>query len=1160
MAALEVGSEVWIPCDQEVWRAGVVLSFEVEEAPAAPALKASPVKSTKSGPVDWVVVEVQVAKGGGKGLVRNRGPILTREEVRVPQPVPGRKVQLHLRNEILKRPDGALQLHDLGQLPLLHEPAVLHALELRFRGDCVYTLTGPMLLAVNPFKPLPKLYGSERLNAYIKEASNNEKKDNSRASSQGDDEESKDGKREEPHIYQVAKAAYEGVWHRSLGQTVLVSGESGAGKTETTKFVMRFLALAGAGGTESSMSKVERQVLDSIPVLEALGNAKTLRNENSSRFGKYIELQFCPPETGAPRLVGAHTHTYLLEKVRVVQQQEGERSFHIFYQMMAALSAGSCEILSSIVQSDLQTSDLQVEMFNYLRASKCFHLDADISEDDAFHETVDAMRAFGLTDDLSGILSTLLAVLHLGNVAFRAPVGNSEASEVASSGGLPALAAAAKLLGLEAKDLADACCKRTMQAPGEGVITMQNSVDKAMDSRDSLARHLYDALFSFVVSQINATVSESKGAAWNQSLAGSKKVKLLPFVGVLDIFGFEFFDQNSLEQLFINFTNELLQQYFNEVIFEHEADLYRREGIEWDPLDFPDNHAIVDLVGGKPGKTPLGILPMLDEECITTGGSSEGWCSKMQRAHGSNRHFDVVKLRQNNFVVHHFAGPVEYTSKTFVEKNRDALGADLVKCMKNSSKVFLQQLLKASDRTFGTQSDRSAGGAQRRTKAKLYTVSSDFRGELQKLMERIRSTEPHFVRCIKPNQKNVAGSFERKSVVQQLQYQGVLQAIEVSRVGFPVRLKHRQAVKEFICLSPERVQVESQVARGHLASAARLLFERLSEPLSPTLSPSSPRTPRTPRTPRRSICVIPKQTWAVGKSLVFLKREAVEALSHALSGVRRAAAVQIQACVRSHQAWKRFHSILQAVRRVQTNARGFVARKRVAAMRKLRAVLRLQSWQRGRHCREEAKLRSWALGFIQAWSRARRLRKILLQKRAAVPRLQSFWRLKLSALRWKRRSESAMTIQRVWRGHRGVQEAKRQKVEEFKRHRSARLILKQWRNCVSYRVLEKDLDEFLGQAANETINLKIQSRLQGASDGELQAMVESLRAKSRQRQHQLLKLQAEEQVLKREVVDLSGWTFLGILKKLAVQIVERICPRTPLGNSMELGQPLLQST
>eukprot|EP00434_Breviolum_minutum_P032050 symbB.v1.2.028343.t1/scaffold2997.1/size65663/7 len=360
-------------------RTCVVLSFETDAAdapsPNPKTSKTSPLKIAKVPAVEnWVIVEVQVAKGSGKGLVRNRSPLLTREEVRVPQPVPGQKVQLHLRNEILKRLDGALQLHDLGQLPLLHEPAVLHALELRFQGDCVYTLTGPMLLAVNPFKPLPRLYGSERLNAYINFQEGKDEKQNPAPGSVEEDD--KEGKREEPHIYGVAKAAYEGVWHRSLGQTVLVSGESGAGKTETTKFVMRFLALAGAGGTESSMSVVERQVLDSIPVLEALGNAKTLRNENSSRFGKYIELQFCPPDGVAPRLVGAHTHTYLLEKVRVVQQQEGERSFHIFYQMMAALSSGSCEILSGIVEQDVE-----VETFNYLKGSKCFHLEADVSED-----------------------------------------------------------------------------------------------------------------------------------------------------------------------------------------------------------------------------------------------------------------------------------------------------------------------------------------------------------------------------------------------------------------------------------------------------------------------------------------------------------------------------------------------------------------------------------------------------------------------------------------------------------------------------------------------------------------------------------------------------------------------------------------------------------
>jgi len=283
----------------------------------------------------------------------------------------------------------------------------------------------------------------------------------------------------------------------------------------------------------------------------------------------------------------------------------------------------------------------------------------------------------------------------------------------------------------------------------------------------------------------------------------------------------------------------------------------------------------------------------------------------------------------------------------------------------------------------------------------------------------------------------------------------------------------------------------------------------------------------------------------------------VEALSHALSGVRRAAAVQIQAFVRSHQAWKRFHSLLEAVRKLQMNGRGFIARKRVAGLRKMRAVLRLQSWQRGRRAREQMRLRKCALELIQAWSRARLLRKMLLQKRAAVPRLQSFWRSKLSAIRLKRRSEGAITIQRLWRGHCGVQEARKQRVEDFKRRKAARLILKQWRNHVAHRVLEKDLDEFLGQAAKETITLKIQSRLQGASDGELQAMIQSLRAKSRQKQREIQRLREEERLLQREAVDLRGWTFLGILRRLAVQIVERICPRTPLGNSIELGQPLL---
>ncbi|CAJ1444780.1 unnamed protein product [Effrenium voratum] len=1114
--ALEAGAEVWVPCDAEIWRPGLVLGFE----------------DTSAGEV--VVVEVK-GKGSGKG----HRPIVTREEVRVPRPKATGSCQLHLRNEVLRSNRGALELQDLGLLPLLHEPAVLHALQLRFQQDAIYTLTGPMLLAVNPFKALPQLYGAERLEAVIRQIR----------------PEAQEKEPEEPHIYAVAKAAYEGVWHRAVGQTVLVSGESGAGKTETTKFVMRFLALAGAGGAEASMSTVERQVLDSIPVLEALGNAKTLRNENSSRFGKYIELQF-KAAASAPRLVGAHTHTYLLEKVRVVHQQERERSFHIFYQLLAAAEReeqGSTSVCGVPIQEPL--SSLQVESFRYLRGSKCWTLDEDVDEAQLFDATVKGMRHFGLEEHLPGILQTLLAVLHLGNVTFEVPKTNSEASAAELCAPL------CNALGLDPQKLEAAFCTRTMQAPGEGVITMPNTVEKAADSRDSLARHLYDALFTFVVARINATVSETGGAAWSKA-----KSKLLPFVGVLDIFGFEFFEQNSLEQLFINFTNELLQQYFNEVIFEHEAELYRREGIQWDPLDFPDNHAIVDLVG----KAPMGILPMLDEECITTGGSSEKWCSKLCKAHGSHGHFGVVKLNQHNFIVRHFAGPVEYMSKSFVEKNRDALGADLVKCLKASSKPFVQQLVSAADRSFGTTAETTAQGATRRTRAKRYTVASEFQGQLQNLMERIRATEPHFVRCIKPNAQSSAGIFERRGVVQQLQYQGVLQAIEVSRVGFPVRLKHRQAVMEFKCLTADRA-VEAQAARGQLAAAAKLLFEGLTEPSSP-MSPRTPRTPKTPiapqtpRTPRRAsvaatsgAAVCAKGTWAVGKTLVFLKREAVEALSHALSKCRRLAAVQLEAFARGRLQRRRFVALRRAVLRLQCAARVRLARRRVAELRRNRAARVLQSWRRGQVARTAAERQRRAVAFVQAWAKARSLRRRLLRQKAAARRLQRFWCRRMLTVHIKRRVASAVAAQRLWRGHRGRQRAEQQRLDDFRKRRAAHLILQAWRHSIVHRVLEKDLDEFFGQAGKDAINQKIQSRLQVSSRGQLHATVGFLRAKVQRSQRRLQKLRAQEEALQAEAQELNGWTFLGMLRRFFHQVFHKVCGQARrMSPGIELGQPLLE--
>lgn len=321
--ALEVGSEVWVPCQEEVWRLGTITGFEEASvqkpsqcatpvtkqrsfhSPAnSPRFQASPsprlppsasttprkVLAATKPTVDesqiesYIVVQASIPSAKSSSTAPSRGvpKLALFEEIRVPRILGKGAQDLHLRNEVLKDSSGALMMPDLGQLPLLHEPAVLQALQLRFEADVVYTLSGPMLLAVNPFKALPNVYGQECLAAFVKSISTEKPQSNG-------NESGRKKVSEDPHIYAIARAAYQGVWHRGLGQTVLVSGESGAGKTETTKFVMRFLALAGAGGAESSMSTVERQVLDSIPVLEALGNAKTLRNENSSRFGKYID-------------------------------------------------------------------------------------------------------------------------------------------------------------------------------------------------------------------------------------------------------------------------------------------------------------------------------------------------------------------------------------------------------------------------------------------------------------------------------------------------------------------------------------------------------------------------------------------------------------------------------------------------------------------------------------------------------------------------------------------------------------------------------------------------------------------------------------------------------------------------------------------------------
>ncbi|CAE8673040.1 unnamed protein product, partial [Polarella glacialis] len=505
-----------------------------------------------------------------------------RDEAELVVPHIGGDVRLLRRDSSLQHGE-ALRFDDLTEVPELHEAAVLQAVDDRFAQGRIYTLTGPVLLAVNPFRTMPGLFSPETMRS----CAGSEKL--------------------QPHIFSVANRAYQGILRKRESQTVLVSGESGAGKTETTKFVIQFLALTGAEAVasdgEKPLSRAERQVLRSNPLLEAFGNAKTLRNDNSSRFGKYIELQFGtdePRELDAQqRLVGVRIRTYLLETVRVNAHQEGERSFHIFYQVLAAaekLRSGNTpegwdpsltELLAGL-------SGRKPSSFAALRPATGAASSSAADDTADFEATLAAMRTVGFSSsEVVDVLRVLSAVLQLGDLSFSVPARNSEASEVPAEA-TATLISICELLGLARDELHGALCLRTMQAPGEAVIRMANTTQQAAECCDALARHLYHAVFRHVVSKTNASIGFKEKAT---------------FCGVLDIFGFEFFKVNSFEQLCINFTNELLQQYFNSFIFENEALLYEEEGVPWQPQDFPDNAAIVALLQQSPG----GVFPMLDE-------------------------------------------------------------------------------------------------------------------------------------------------------------------------------------------------------------------------------------------------------------------------------------------------------------------------------------------------------------------------------------------------------------------------------------------------------------------------------------------------------------------------------------------------------------------
>uniref|UniRef100_A0A8D3BWZ2 Myosin VC n=1 Tax=Scophthalmus maximus TaxID=52904 RepID=A0A8D3BWZ2_SCOMX len=626
----------------------------------------------------------------------------------------------------LRNPDILVGENDLTALSYLHEPAVLHNLKVRFvESKIIYTYCGIILVAVNPYKQLP-LYGDAIIHAYS-------------GQNMGD---------MDPHIFAVAEEAYKQMARNHKNQSIIVSGESGAGKTVSARYAMRYFAVVSKSG---SKTRVEDKVLASNPVTEAMGNAKTTRNDNSSRFGKYTEISF----DRRYRIIGANMRTYLLEKSRVVFQADNERNYHIFYQMC------SCAQLREFKNLRLLSAD----KFRYT----CTGGDVTIEGVDDKKDLEETRRTFsmlGLKEDFqSDVFKVLAAILHLGNVEIR------DSGKDKSSPSDPHVAVVCELLGVSAEALVRWLCHRRIVLVAETVVKPVPR-ERAVNARDALAKHIYAHLFDCIINRIN-TALQVPG-------------KPHAFIGVLDIYGFETFDINSFEQFCINYANEKLQQQFNLHVFKLEQEEYMKEDIPWTLIDFYDNQPVIDLI-----ETKMGILDLLNEECLFPQGTDQSWLQKLYTYLDTNPLFEKPRLSNEAFVIQHFADKVEYQCRDFLEKNRDTLYEELQDIMKDSEVIkahvslrFIRIYLRIAP---GDAASHFQGGPKDRSTTFVTKTKVSFSSSLSLLMETLNATTPHYVRCIKPNEEKLPFEYDSRRVVQQLRACGVLETIRVSAQSYPSR-------------------------------------------------------------------------------------------------------------------------------------------------------------------------------------------------------------------------------------------------------------------------------------------------------------------------------------------------------------------------------------
>ncbi|XP_030291635.1 LOW QUALITY PROTEIN: unconventional myosin-Vb [Sparus aurata] len=828
----------------------------------------------------------------------------------------------------LRNPDILVGENDLTALSYLHEPAVLHNLRVRFlESNHIYTYCGIVLVAINPYEQL-QIYGEEVINAYS-------------GQNMGD---------MDPHIFAVAEEAYKQMARDERNQSIIVSGESGAGKTVSAKYAMRFFATVGGSANDTN---VEEKVLASSPIMEAIGNAKTTRNDNSSRFGKYIQIGF----SRRYHIIGANMRTYLLEKSRVVFQAEDERNYHIFYQLCASASLPEFRELGLTSAEDFTFTSLGENIFI-----------EGVNDADDFIKTREAFTLLGIKESSqSSVFKVVASILHLGNIEICSE-RDGESCHISRDD--VHLQHFCRLLGVELQQMEHWLCHRKLATTSETYVKNMSS-KQASNARDALAKHIYARMFDWIVEHINMSLQASS--------------KQHSFIGVLDIYGFETFEVNSFEQFCINYANEKLQQQFNSHVFKLEQEEYMKEQIPWTLIDFYDNQPCIDLIEAK-----LGILDLLDEECKVPKGTDQNWAQKLYKQHSSSAHFQKPRMSNVSFIIIHFADKVEYQCEGFLEKNRDTVYEEQINILKASQFQLVADLFNDKDGVPSSKSSRVNVRAAKPTpktpnREHRKTVGHQFRSSLHLLMETLNATTPHYVRCIKPNDVKEAFSFDSSRAVQQLRACGVLETIRISAAGYPSRWtypdffsRYRVLLKKSDMMSADKKQV-----------CRNLLETLIKEP----------------------------DMYQFGKTKIFFRAGQVAYLEKIRADKFRSACIKIQKTVRGWLQRVRYRKIRKSAITLQRYGRGYLARRYAEFLRLSRAALICQKQYRMVRDRRAFLRVRQAVVTIQAHTRGMFTRRIywefLMHHKAMI--IQKSVRGWLQRKKFRRARAAAIIIQCAYR-------------------------------------------------------------------------------------------------------------------------------------------------